>query len=158
MKSLLILCSCSFLLTGLLGQSTLSGKIQDKENGEKLGDTEILVFLVGGEVPIYQGRSQSNGSYRLHLRPGYYNIVFKRNDFEELRINDVIVMEGQITSLDIDLTPGHSLSQLLILTAYPPVMKMDFSRAVKNMDRNAIRRAPVKSIQELSAAAGVSFQ
>ena len=99
MKNLLLLTILSLTSFALLAQGTISGTILD----EKYGDA-----LIGANV-VVEGTSTGtstdfDGKYQFNLEPGTYNIVYSYIGYNDKTITDVVVVEGEITYMDITLS------------------------------------------------------
>ena len=99
MKNLLLLTFLSLTSLALLAQGTISGTILD----EKYGDP-----LIGANVVI-EGTSTGtstdfDGKYQFNLEPGTYNIVYSYIGYNDKTITDVVIVDGEITYMDITLS------------------------------------------------------
>ena len=77
---------------------TLAGVIVDGENGETLiGATAVIAGTTTG------GATDLNGRYEFVAEPGTYTLVFSYVGFSSVTVEDVVVSEGEITRLEIEL-------------------------------------------------------
>ena len=77
---------------------TLAGVIVDGENGETLiGATAVIAGTTTGDA------TDLNGKYEFVAEPGTYTLVFSYVGFTSVTVEDVVVSEGQITRLEIEL-------------------------------------------------------
>lgn len=89
-----------FLTTsfGFAQESSISGKIIDNEFNEPLAFASIQV-----KGANFSTNSEFDGSYMISLTPGKYTLIFSFAGYKSIQVKDVMVEEGQGTSLDITL-------------------------------------------------------
>ncbi len=102
--------------------TVLTGKITD-DKGEALIGVSIKVLrgveLVRGAISDY------NGQYRLELDPGTYDVEFSYTGFETRRITGVNVLDSKVNTLDISLTGGVVLSEVVVTSYKVPLIQKD---------------------------------
>ena len=77
---------------------TLAGVIVDGENGETLiGATAVIAGTTTGDA------TDLNGKYEFVAEPGTYTLVFSYVGFTSVTVEDVVVTEGELTRLEIEL-------------------------------------------------------
>lgn len=77
---------------------TLAGLVVDGENGETLiGATAVISGTSTGDA------TDLNGRYEFVAEPGTYSLVFSYLGFTSVTVEDVVVSEGEITRLEIEL-------------------------------------------------------
>lgn len=77
---------------------TLAGLVVDGENGETLiGATAVIAGTSTGDA------TDLNGRYEFVAEPGTYTMVFSYLGFTSVTVEDVVVSEGEITRLEIEL-------------------------------------------------------
>ena len=84
--------------------SGVTGTISDIETTSLLPNVNVSANT--GEATL----SNINGYYQIQLSPGVYNLTFACNDYQTITIDDVIVQEGQVTTLDNYLRPSAPLN------------------------------------------------
>ena len=105
----------AFLLVGTVhAQGTLKGVITDASNGETLIGANILVSSTDasvskGTVTNVEGRFEITG-----LLAGTYFARISYVGFTDQRITDIVIVTGQVTELNIALTPGMSLNPVVV--------------------------------------------
>lgn len=106
-----------FLLIFLVGfgahaqKGFVRGKIIDTETGEG---------LIGATVSM-QGTSTGTaadweGNYSLTLDPGTYTLVFQFVTYKTITIQGVEVKEGEVTLVDVDMSPADTELQEVVIT------------------------------------------
>lgn len=104
---LLLLTNISFAQTG-----TLTGVIVDEQTGEELIGANIYIPSVetGGVTDI-------TGKYNIRLAPGIYTIEVSYITHQKKIINDVEIVEGAVTQLDIILTQSNQELDEVVVSA-----------------------------------------
>lgn len=78
----------------------LSGVVMD-ELGAVIPNAEIKVKEKGGKT--FSARSKKDGTYRLELKNGIYQIEFIREPFQSFVVVDYLVAENQKMQMDVAL-------------------------------------------------------
>ncbi len=101
-------------LSGVLAQGGLQGTVTDSGNREVLTGANILVSSSDGAVS--RGTNSGiDGTYSFtSLRAGTYTVRVSYVGYNDRTINDVVIRDGAVTRLDIDLTAGVSLNPVVI--------------------------------------------
>lgn len=86
---------CLNLLSAQTG--TISGKILEKDSGFEVIGGNVLVVGSEGKGTT----SDLDGNYTLQLTPGTYSLEFSYIGFATQTITDIVVVEGELTTLDI---------------------------------------------------------
>ncbi|MDR2285429.1 MAG: TonB-dependent receptor, partial [Sphingobacterium sp.] len=91
----------------------ISGKVLD-DRGEALLGASIKILQTNQSV-----QSSVDGSYHFSTTPGSYTLEFSYVSFQTKRITQVEVKSGQLTSLNITLSPSTStLKQVVVTGSY----------------------------------------
>ncbi|MFM7089776.1 MAG: carboxypeptidase-like regulatory domain-containing protein, partial [Bacteroidota bacterium] len=100
----------------------LFGKIIDKETGEEL----IGAYVVLNVVEEQKGGTSTDidGTYALEIEPGLYEITVSYVSYNDLKIKDVLIKEGENYPLDVALSSSTEILTEVVVTA----------EAVKNTD------------------------
>ena len=112
--------------TAIIAQTSLYGKIIEKETGEAIIGANVVlkkngVFETGSDTDF-------DGNYSLtNLDPGTYDIEVSYVGFPTQRITDVIVAAGKGTRLDVELeSEGIELDLKIVVTGYKiPLIDVD---------------------------------
>ena len=153
--------SCLILLFSVAfsySQTNLTGKVSDSNSGEELINATIQLFKEG--VFVQGAVTDFNGNYKINVDPGVYEVFCTYLGFVDQRIEGVIIKAGQSNKLDIVI--GEKPFQIFcggIIDYDVPLILQEPKKYERIQTHREIRKAPVKSIRELSAlSAGVSFQ
>ena len=98
------------------------GKIVDKESGEDLIGAYIILKI--GEEQKGGTSTDIDGTYSLEIDPGQYDITVSYVSYNDLKIKDVIIKEGENYPLDVALSSSTEILTEVVVTA----------EAVKNTD------------------------
>lgn len=168
-RSIIVVQLIGILLLGcfnIQAQSTtgkVTGKLTDKKTGELLiGVTVLVQGTSKGAVTDVEGR------YLLQLEPGTYILDFKYMGYATKSISEVVVKNGQVTTLDIALDEPKSkdLKEVVIRGSYKQETINALYVAQKNnpsissgISGESIRRSPDRNTSEvLKRVSGASIQ
>ena len=89
MKKFVLVLFIQLLAIGIYAQTSLSGKVKDKESGEDLITASVSVekngvFITGTVTDI-------DGNFSVNLDPGTYTVIVKMLGYGDQQINNVIV-------------------------------------------------------------------
>ena len=79
---------------------TVAGKIIEKESGFEVIGGNVLVIGTPDKGTV----SDLDGNYSLKLAPGTYSLEFSYIGFASQTITDIVVNEGEITHLDVQMS------------------------------------------------------
>ena len=100
MKKCLSFLVAIFCLNLAIAQTgTVAGKIIEKDSGFEVIGGNVLVVGSDGQGTA----SDLDGNYTLKLAPGTYSLEFSYIGFASQTIADIVVLEGELTQLDIQL-------------------------------------------------------
>jgi hypothetical protein len=100
----------------------LFGKIIDKETGEELIGAYVVLNV--GEEQKGGTSTDIDGTYALEIEPGLYEITVSYVSYNDLKIKDVLIKEGENYPLDVALSSSTEILTEVVVTA----------EAVKNTD------------------------
>lgn len=105
---------CLFLSANdVHAQGTLSGTVSDARTGELLIGTNIL--LQGDDARSRGINSDLNGNFAFtNLPAGTYTARISYVGYMDQRIEDIVVTNGQVTTINIALEPGVSLNPVVV--------------------------------------------
>lgn len=144
--------------TAIIAQTSLYGKVIDKELGEAIIGANVVlkkngVFETGSDTDF-------DGNYSItNLDPGTYDVEVSYVGFPTQRITDVIVAAGKGTRLDVELeSEGVELDLKIVVTGYKvPLIDVDNTSTGGFVTAEQIQRLPSKNINAIVAnVAGTS--
>ncbi|MCB9282794.1 MAG: carboxypeptidase regulatory-like domain-containing protein [Lewinellaceae bacterium] len=154
---LLILSCCLLGSTAIIAQTSLYGKITEKESGDVvIGANVVLkkngVFETGSDTDF-------DGNYSItNLDPGTYDVEVSYVGFPTQRITDVVIAAGKGTRLDVALEAEGIELNTVIVTGYKvPLIDKDNTSTGGFVTAEQIQKLPSKSINAIVAnVAGTS--
>jgi outer membrane receptor protein involved in Fe transport len=157
-RNLLLILSI-FLLgsTAIVAQTSLYGKIIEKETGDAVIGANIVlkkngVFVTGSDTDF-------DGNYSIpNIDPGTYDVEVSYVGYPTQRITGVIVAAGKGTKLDVDLeNEGIELSTVVVTGYKVPLIDKDNTSTGGFVTAEQIQRLPSKNINAIVAnVAGTS--
>src|SRR5215216_4280938 len=90
------------------GKGAVAGIVTER----KLGDAAIEAFvgIVGTKTAVL---TEVDGSFRLELAPGKYQLQVSYELHKPVRITDVTVLAGKITRIDVKLDPEEGVEEAI---------------------------------------------
>ena len=151
------LLSLAFLLvsTFSIAQTSLFGKITDKETGEELIGANIVLEQNGvfkeGTITDF------NGIYKINIDQGTYDIKVSMIGYPESLISGVVVKPNQDNKLDVVLDAGLVLDVIVVTEYKVPLIEVDNTTQGQVITADQIRNLPTRNVNALaSTAAGLS--
>ncbi len=147
----LLFCSALLGIGGLspATETTLTGLVTDQESKE---------ILIGVTVQVTQNRklvkgllTGVDGTYRLQLTPGEYEVAFSYTGYTTQRITGVQVRANQHNTLDIGLSASAAALSECVVVGYG-VARQKNARDITPASTMSHSEAPGKSTREKAAA------
>jgi len=139
-------------------QTSIAGKISDKDTGEDMISTNIIISQNG--IFIGGATTDIDGNYKIEIDSGKYDMEVSYTGYPTQKITGIVVIEGQPTKVDVQL--NASLENVyfdIVVTGMTIriITPWDMLRGIKVMD-SQIQYLPTRNIFEMSTLApGVSF-
>ena len=156
MKKFVLVLFIQLLAIGIYAQTSLSGKVKDKESGEDLITASVSVekngvFITGTVTDI-------DGNFSVNLDPGTYTVIVKMLGYGDQQINNVIVKAGKANPIEVLLSSDtKTLGVIEIVEQKVPLIEQDNTTQGSTLTSEQIQNLPVKSIIGIVAAsAGTS--
>ena len=149
--SLLLVASFTF------AQTSIAGKISDKDTGEEMIAANIIVSKNG--VFIQGETTDIDGNYSIRVDPGTYDIEVSYTGYPTQKITGVVANAGQATKVNVQLSVGAgNIMEEVVVTGYKvPLIKQDETTTGKTVTSEQIRNLPTRNINAVAAAtAGAS--
>ncbi len=132
-------------------QTSLTGKITDKDTGEEMIAANIEVLKNG--VLIQGETTDIDGNYSLRIAPGTYDLKVTYTGYVDHLVTGVIANAGQNTKVDVQLnTGGAVLEDLMTLEYKVPLANKDITRSADTYTSEQIRNLPTRNINDVAAA------
>ncbi len=154
-----LLLLCAFFLGGLWAlhaQTALSGRITDADTGDPLIGAQVALYkggnLVTGNVTDWDGNYSIN-----NIDPGTYDVHVSYVGYAKNIITDVVIFANKANSLDIQMSQGINLEEVVVVEHVVPLVDKDKTSTGGTVTQEQIRRLPVKSVNAIVAnVAGTS--
>lgn len=135
----------------LVAQTSLTGKLVD-DSGEP---------VIFGNVAVYKGdnlisgiQTDFDGNYSIpSIDPGTYDVEASYVGLQTQKINGVIVYAGKANKLDITLTSGVNLEEIVVVDYKVPLIEQDNTTQGKTLTSDDIKNLPTRNINALAATA-----
>lgn len=124
---------------GILADGTLKGKIVD-DKGEAVPAASVsLGYGIGAAA-------SANGEFTITgISPGTYTLRVSAVGFTTY-VSEIIIADGQVLELTIDLAAGNNAMNEVIVTGYSRQSKRDVTGAVSTISSDVIAQQPVTDL------------
>ena len=112
-----------FLNSSIISQTTIYGKISDKETGEEVIGASIVLTKNG--VFVTGAASDFDGNYSFPVDPGTYDMKVSYTGYPEKQINGIVAKAGQGTKVDVELESGVILNEVVVVDYKAPLIEQD---------------------------------
>lgn len=156
-KLLLTFCLLLFGTIALVAQTSLEGKVKDKESGEPILFATVALYKNG--VLTTGVETDLDGNYFFSdIQPGTYDVEASYVGYKTSRINGVVCKAGQNTRVNIDMiTEGVLVDEIVVIDYRVPLIEVDNTSQGATITSDKIATLPQKNINAIVAnAAGVS--
>src|SRR5579885_185962 len=137
---------------GLHAQSGLggiTGQVTDA-SGAVIPGTSIEVLNVATNIPGAT-TSSSEGIYNLtSLLPGRYVLTARRQGFQEIRMENILVTAGNTTTVNVKLSVGEATTRVEV-RAESPLLTSNEPVVSATIDRDLVANLPYPESSSLSA-------
>jgi len=144
-------------VTATFAQTSLEGKVTDKETGEP---------ILFGTVAVYKGTSlvtgtetDLEGNYILStIDPGTYNLEVSYVGYTATRLNGVVAKGGKVNRINFEISQeGQILDEIVIKEYRAPLIELDQTTSGGTVTSEKIKNLPSKSVNAIaSTTAGLS--
>ena len=151
----------SLLITGAgaYAQTTLQGKVTDKESGEPILFGSVALYKNG--VLSTGAETDFDGNYNFtEIDPGTYDVEVTYVGYAKQRVTGVKVLAGKANKLDIELTAEGVVLDEIVVTEYRvPLVEQDNTTQGAVITSDQIKNLPTRNINALAATtAGLAGQ
>jgi len=151
-RNFLLTLSLLFVASFAFSQTTIEGKITDKESGEELIGANIVIKKNGNYV---QGASADlDGNYSINVDPGTYDLEVTYTGYPKQEINGVLASAGSATKVDIQMDQGLGVQgvEVVVKEYRIPLIKQDETTSGGAVTGEQIRNLPTRNINAVAAA------
>jgi len=147
--SLLLVASFTF------AQTSITGKVSDKETGEDMISANIVVSKNG--VFIQGETTDIDGNYSMRIDPGTYDMEISYTGYATQQITGIVANAGQATKVDVQISSGTIITEIVVTGYKVPLIKQDETSTGTTVTSEQIRNLPTRNINSVAAAtAGAS--
>ena len=137
------------LLLGLaaagISQTSLQGKVTDAESGEVLIFCNVALYKNG--VLTTGTESDEDGNFAIaNIDPGTYDLEVSYAGYQTQRIVGVLVSAGRVNKVDVSLSQGVILNEIVVTDFKVPLIEQDNTTSGGVVTSEQIRNLPTKSI------------
>ncbi|MFT4972801.1 MAG: outer membrane receptor protein involved in Fe transport, partial [Saprospiraceae bacterium] len=153
-----LLLTCGFLLFGsaIFGQTALTGKVIEEDTGDPVIFGNVAIYK--NDVLITGVQTGFDGIYSFNpIDPGTYDVEVSYVGFPSKRITGVVVYAEKSNTLNVSLTEGIDLTEVVVIGYEVPLIEQDNTVQGQTLTSDEIRRRPVRGVNALAAStAGVT--
>ncbi len=135
---------------GVSAQTVLTGKVSDADTKEDLIGATVKV-LRGTDV-VRGGTTNYDGEFRFSLDAGTYSLEVSYTGFQTDRTNGVQVLTGQINYLDVKLSSGALLAEVIIKEYIVPLIQKDQNSGGQTLTSETIKNLPTRNVNAIVAS------
>lgn len=136
-----------------VAQTILQGTVRDDKEA-----------LVGATVKVTKGTdvirgaiTDTEGSYRITLDPGTYDVEVSYTGYQVQRVQAVQVLSNKLNALDFALASGLAINEVEIKAFKVPLINKDGTESGSSLTSTQIRQMPTRNVAQIVAAtAGVT--
>ena len=153
MHKLLLCCLLFCSITTLsLAQTSLSGKITDKETKEPISFGSVALYKNGVQLTGTDTDDKGNFNFP-DLDPGTYDVEVSYLGYKQSRIANIKVLAGKSNKADIELeSQGGIVLDVVNITQYRvPLIEQDNTTSGSVITSEQIRNLPTRNINALAA-------
>jgi hypothetical protein len=156
-RLLLVLCFFCLCVIGIYAQTSLEGKVKDKETGEPILYGKVLIYKNG--VLTTGTETDLDGNYFFSdIQPGTYDVEASYLGYAISRMNGVVCKAGQTTRVNVLMVEEGITIEGVVISEYKvPLIEIDNTSQGATITSEKIATLPQKNINSIVAnAAGVS--
>ena len=155
-KNYLILLFFFSVMTSIVAQTTLTGKVTDGGTGEELSSAKIIIIQKGNIVQ--SELTDIKGNYSIKVAPGEYELEVSYQGACKQLITDIHAHEDVTTRINLELFISCFICQPIVASLFRPLIYLDKTSEGIYLDSKEIEKLPTRDIREMSTfAPGVSF-
>ncbi|MFK8007097.1 MAG: carboxypeptidase regulatory-like domain-containing protein [Saprospiraceae bacterium] len=144
-----IVCFLFFQNITIHSQTTIVGKVTDKETSEELIAANIVIKKSG--VVVQGETTDINGNYTIRVDPGTYDMEISYTGYATQLVTDVVVNIDQTSKVDVKLESGGMIiCGIGCLWGYKiPLIKQDETSTGITISSEQIKNLPTRNINEM---------
>ncbi len=114
--------------------------------------------LIGATVKVMRGTesvrgtiTDYNGDYRIQLDPGTYDLEISYTGFQLLRITNVQILEGKLTTQNATLSTTTVLEEVVVVDYKVPLIEQDKTSSGQTLTADEIKNLPTRNINTIES-------
>jgi len=127
----------------MLGQSSISGKVTDKETSEPILFGDVAVYQNG--VLITGAQTDFDGIYTIDLEMGMYDLVFSYVGYSSFKIKDLLIIEDKENTVNSEMSSSIIYSVCGGNSYKIPLMEQDGFEKGQSFTAKNIANMPIKN-------------
>src|SRR5699024_6188229 len=137
-------------------QTSIEGRVTEESSEEPIIFGSVALYR--NDVLVTGTETDENGNYAIsQIDPGTYDIAVSYVGYQTKRINGIVLHAGRNTRLDIEISSGTIMDEVVIVEYKVTLVEQDNTTTGGIVTGEQIRNLPMKSINSLAAtASGVS--
>ncbi|MFK7775490.1 MAG: carboxypeptidase-like regulatory domain-containing protein [Saprospiraceae bacterium] len=145
-----VICFLFFQNITIHSQTSITGKVTDKDSGEDMIAANVVVTKNGNFI---QGETTDiDGNYSMRFDPGTYDVRVSYTGYVDHLVRGVIANAGQATKVDVEIgVSGDKLEDLMTLEYRVPLSE-EPSPGGYHGTKYQIRNLPTRNINAVAAA------
>src|SRR5680860_1170765 len=138
---LLLFCFLSLTATIGMAQTSIEGKVTDQENGDEIIYGTVAIYKNG--VLVTGTETDENGYYAIsNIDPGTYDVNASYVGYQSKTIEGVVLLAGKNIRLDIEISSGTVLAEVVIVEYKVPLVEQDNTTTGGIVTGEQIRNLP----------------
>ena len=141
-----------------IGQTSITGKISDKNTGEDMIFANIIISQKGAFIK--GATTDIDGNYSIQVDSGKYDMEISYTGYPTQKITGIIVNEGQATKVDVLLSTDLKLQMLniVVMNICIPLIRQDETSTGQEIYEYDIKRHPSRDLKDMiMMTPGVTF-
>jgi hypothetical protein len=141
-----------------IGQTSITGKISDKNTGEDMIFANIIISQKGAFIK--GATTDIDGNYSIQVDSGKYDMEISYTGYPTQKITGIVVNEGQATKVVVLLSTDLKLQMLniVVMNICIPIIRQDENPNKLEITSEKIKILPTRNINEIiTITPGVSF-
>ena len=142
-----------------IAQTSICGKVTDKDTGEEMIAANIVVTKNGNFI---QGETTDiDGNYSIRIDAGIYDLEISYTGYATQKITGIPLINGQAKKVDVKLNSGQMIDFPIVMTngcGRIPLIRHDENPNKLTLTSQKIRTLPTRNINQIiTITPGVSF-
>ena len=99
------------------GTGKVQGKLVGSDTGEPIGFADVALIPADSTQHVVGGLSNADGTYLLEAPPGHYVLRFRALSYRPKRVDDIVVIAGQLLPMSAALAPEAIQQKEIVVEA-----------------------------------------